>query len=62
MPQIFKDFVFNVQSMLLWWHDYADTGEWTANKNCNTHRERVEDLLPQVLELIKDQGFDDRCG
>ena len=62
MPQILKDFAYNVQAMIQWWHDYADTGEWTANKNCKTHRERVEELLPQVIQWIKDDDSIDRCG
>jgi len=62
MPNLIKDFAYNVQAMLHWWHLYSELGEWTANKNCNTHRERVEELLPKVLQWIKDDNSIDRCG
>lgn len=62
MPQIIKDFVFNVQSYLHWLDDYRCEGEWTCIKNMNNHLERIRELLPQVLDLVRDSGFDDNCG
>ena len=62
MPQILKDFAFNVQAMLHWRDEFIETGEWSANKNLTDHVCRIRELLPQVLEILRDQDFDDNCG
>lgn len=62
MPQIFKDFVFNVNSMLYWRDEFIAKGEWTANKNLTNHIERIRDLLPKVLDMVRNEdGFDGAC-
>ena len=62
MPEILKDFVFNVRAYLHWHDEYTCEGEWTCIKNMNNHLERVRELLPKVYEIIHNEdSFDGAC-
>lgn len=48
-----KDLLYNLQSFLHWHDEYLSSGEWQANKNQNSHLDRVSELLPPVMDYIK---------
>ena len=62
MPQLIKDFVYNVNSLLYWRDQFIEKGEWTANKNMTNHLCRIRELLPQALELVRNEdAYDGAC-
>ena len=52
-PQPLKDLVYCCQSFLHWHDEYDSEQEWSALQNEANFRERMRELLPQCLELIK---------
>lgn len=52
-PQPLKDIVYAVQSYLYWSQLYAEDGLWESMKNAKDFKERMSSLLPQCLDLIK---------
>ena len=59
---LFKDIIFNLQAYLNWLHQWENSHEWTANRNANSHRQRLEELLPDALSFLRENDFDDLCG
>lgn len=52
-PQPIKDLVYCCQSLLYWHDEYASEMEWTALRRENDFLERIRDLTPMCLDLIK---------
>lgn len=52
-PEPFKDLVYNCQAFLHWSDEYRCEGYWEALQKENTFRERIRELVPQCLELLK---------
>lgn len=52
-PEPIKSLVYACQSMLYWHDEYDSEGEWTALNKENTFRNRVRELLPQCLEILR---------
>jgi hypothetical protein len=52
-PEPIKDLVFACQAFLFWFDEYKTEGEWTALNKENTFRERIRELVPECLKLIK---------
>lgn len=52
-PEPIKSLVYACQAMLHWYDEYESEQEWTALKNENTFRERIRELVPQCLELLR---------
>lgn len=48
-----KDLLYNLQAFLHWREEFLNTGEWQANKNQNSHLNRVSELLPSIMDYIK---------
>lgn len=59
---IVKDIVYNLQAYLHWFDEFNSENEWTASKNADTFLQRLRELLPQALEMLKTEDFDYRCG
>lgn len=52
-PEPIKDLVFACQAFLHWFDEYKTEGEWTALNKENTFRERIRELVPECLNLIR---------
>lgn len=52
-PQPLKDLVFACQSYLHWRDEYDSEHEWTAMKNATDFLERIRQLVPQCIEIVK---------
>ena len=57
-----KDLIYNLQAYLYWKDVYKSEEEWVMHKNVVNFEERLRQLLPKALEMIKDDDFDYRCG
>lgn len=57
-----KDIIYNLQAYLHWVDEYQAEHEWTASKNADTFMERLRDLLPEALSMLKTDDFDYKCG
>lgn len=52
-PQPIKDLVYCCQSLLFWHDEYQSEMEWTALHREAEFLDRVRDLVPMCLDLIK---------
>ena len=52
-PQPIKDIVYACQSLLHWHDEFCDTQLWEAGKNEAMFFERIRELVPQCLDLLK---------
>jgi hypothetical protein len=52
-PEPIKDLVFACQAFLFWFDEYKTEGEWNALNKENTFRERIRELVPECLNLIR---------
>lgn len=52
-PEPIKDLVYACQAMLHWHDEYAAEQIWDALKNETEFRERIRELVPTCLELLK---------
>ena len=52
-PEPLKSLVYACQAMLHWHDEYDTEHEWTASSKENTFRERIRELVPQCLEILK---------
>ena len=52
-PEPIKDLVYACQAMLHWRDEYITEQEWTALQKETTFRERIRELVPQCLELLR---------
>lgn len=52
-PIPFKDLVHACQAMMHWHDEYAAEQTWVALKNETNFRERIRELVPQCIELLK---------
>lgn len=52
-PEPIKSLVYACQAMLHWHDEYDTEQEWTALSKENTFRERIRELVPQCLELLR---------
>lgn len=52
-PEPIKSLVFACQAMIHWHDEYASEQYWDALSKENTFRERIRDLLPSCLDLIR---------
>lgn len=52
-PEPIKDLVYACQAMMHWHDEYYSEHEWTALNNENTFRERIRELVPQCLEILR---------
>lgn len=59
---ICKDIIYNLQAYLHWYDEFSAEHEWTASKNADTFMERLRELLPKGLEMLKTDDFDYQCG
>lgn len=59
---ICKDIIYNLQAYLYWYDEFCAEHEWTASKNADTFMERLRELLPKSLEMLKTDDFDYQCG
>lgn len=48
-----KSLVYACQSLLHWHDEYVSEQEWTALKNEATFLERIRELVPPCIELLK---------
>lgn len=55
-PQPLKDLVFACQSFLYWRDEYYSEQEWTAMKKANDFIARIRDLVPQCIDIIKNDA------
>lgn len=62
ISQQLKDFVYNVNAFLHWRDEFIASGDWTDNKNMSNHLCRVRELLPVILDWLREHDFDDLCG
>lgn len=60
-PQPIKDLVYCCQSFLHWHDEYDAEQEWTALQNETNFRERMRELLPQCLAIIKNEPLELDC-
>lgn len=59
---ITKDLVYNLQAYIHWYNEYRTEHEWTASKNADSFLQRLIDLLPEALDMLKTDDFDYICG
>lgn len=59
---ICKDIIYNLQAYLHWHDAFSAEHEWTYSKKADTFLERLRELLPEGLEMLKTDDFDYRCG
>lgn len=52
-PEPIKSLVYACQAMLHWYDEYNTEHEWTALQQETTFRERIRELVPQCIELLK---------
>lgn len=52
-PEPIKSLVYACQAMLHWHNEYESEQEWTALKNESTFLERIRELVPLCIELLK---------
>lgn len=52
-PEPIKSLVYACQAMLHWHDEYDTEQEWTALQKETTFRERIRELVPQCIELLK---------
>lgn len=52
-PEPLKSLVYACQSMLHWHDEYKSEQEWTALKNETSFLERIRELVPPCIELLK---------
>lgn len=52
-PQPLKDLVFCCQSLLHWHDEYDNTQLYEALRNEVNFRERIRELVPQCLAIIR---------
>lgn len=52
-PQPLKDLAYCCQSLLYWHDEYQTEGEWTALHKQAQFFERIRELVPICLDLIK---------
>ena len=52
-PEPIKSLVYACQAMLYWHDEYATEQEWLALTKENGFRERIRELVPQCIELLK---------
>lgn len=52
-PQPLKDLVYCCQSLLHWHDEYQNEHEYTALKNEGNFLQRIRELTPQCLEIIR---------
>ena len=52
-PEPIKSLVYACQSLLFWHDEYDTEHEWTALNNESNFRERIRELVPQCLELLR---------
>lgn len=56
-PQPLKDLVFACQSMLFWHDEYKSELTWSALKNETDFIGRIRELVPQCLEIVKNDSL-----
>ena len=56
-PQPLKDLVYACQSLIKWHDEYTSEMEWTALSKENSFRERIRNLLPICLDIIKNDAL-----
>lgn len=52
-PEPIKSLVYACQAMLHWHDEYNTEQEWTALQKETSFRERIRELVPQCIELLK---------
>ena len=52
-PEPIKSLVYACQAMLHWHDEYDTEQEWTALQKETSFRERIRELVPQCIELLK---------
>lgn len=52
-PEPIKSLVYACQAMLHWHDEYESEQEWIALKNESTFLERIRELVPPCIELLK---------
>lgn len=52
-PEPIKDLVYACQAMLHWHDDYKTEQEWAALQEETKFRERIRELVPECLKLLK---------
>ena len=60
--ELTKDIIYNLQAYFYWCDEYRTEEEWTALNKSRNFEERLRELLPKALEMLKDDDFDYRCG
>lgn len=56
-PQPLKDMVYACQAYLRWHDDYETTQQWEALHNEVNFLNRMRDLLPLCLDIIKNDAL-----
>ena len=59
---LMKDIIYNLQAYLYWRDVYNAEEEWSMLKNVVDFEQRLRDLLPKALAMLKTDDFDYRCG
>lgn len=57
-----KDLVYNLERYIYWSDEYESEHEWTALDQEHKHLQRLRQLLPPILQALKDNDFDNQCG
>lgn len=52
-PEPIKSLVYACQAMLHWHDEYESEQEWTALKNESIFLNRIRELVPPCIELLK---------
>ena len=52
-PEPLKSLVYACQAMLHWHDEFASEQEWTALKNEGEFLERIRELVPRCIDLLK---------
>lgn len=58
---ITKDLIYNLQAYLHWLDEFKAEQEWTASKNADSFLQRLRELLPEALNMLKTDDFDYIC-
>lgn len=57
-----KDIIYNLQAYFYWLDVYRAEEEWTMLKNVTNFENRLRELLPHGLDMLKTDNFDYKCG
>lgn len=57
-----KDLVYNLERYLYWYDEYESEHEYTALSMERKFMDRLQQLLPPILQALKENDFDANCG